>query len=166
MEWKKGERLAKRTLYVEGENDDQLLVMPAGLLALAGIVKRDPHGSDAKASSRYPATEFGIQVGTIRSLKWWKWARDRGDLYVRYEGLAEVPELGGLACWKIRRHYANPEDDGITEAVFYFDPSTALQVGSVLLNAKGELIARYFFRDVQLNPDFPSDTFTQAGLKR
>ena len=52
--WVEGARKAKAALYVEGENDGKLLVLPKGTLAakFAGIVKRDPEGDDAKKSGR------------------------------------------------------------------------------------------------------------------
>ncbi len=166
MDWLEGERLAKRTLYVQGENDGKLLVLPAGLLGLVGVVKRDPDGDDARASARYPATEFGIQLGTVRSLKYWKKARDAGTLDVRYEGLVKVPELGGLECWKVTRRYRRAEDDGIRHAVFYFDPATWLQVGSVLEDGAGTLIGKYYWRNLVLNPEHPPGVFTRAGLSK
>lgn len=167
MEWKQGGGLAQAVLFVEGENEGKLLAQPAGLLALAGIKEYEPDSPEAKGSSRYPISEFGIQKGTLRTLKYWKLARDRGDLKVWDEGLVQVKELGGQTCRKIRRRYASPEGkDGITEAVFYFDPASGLQVGSVLLDARRELIGRYFFRDLRLNPEYPAGVFTRAGLGR
>jgi hypothetical protein len=164
MEWKDGARLAKKTLYVEGENDGKLLVLPAGLLGLAGVVKRDPDGEDARSSARYPATDFGIQKGALRTLKFWKRARDAGTLDVRFEGLLPVPELGGRECWKLSRRYASPEDDGIRQGDFYFDPATWLQVGTVLRDGRGELIAKYFWRELVINPAYPEGVFTRASL--
>jgi hypothetical protein len=165
MDWRRGVRLAARTLYVRGENAGNLLVRPAGLLGLAGVVERDPNGDDAKASSRYPATEFGIQIGTVRTLGYWKKARDAGTLWVRYDGLVAVPGLAGQTCWKVSRRYATPEDDGITQAVFYFDPATWLQVGSELKDAEGGLVGRYYWRGLRLNPKkYPRGVFTRAGL--
>jgi len=69
LEWEKNARLAKRSLYVKGQNNDKLLALPNGrLLSLAGVVERDPEGASAKSSSRYPQTEFGIKIGTERTV--------------------------------------------------------------------------------------------------
>src|SRR5262245_24812903 len=69
MEWERGQRLAHRTLYVAGENDGQLLVKPTGILGLGGTARRAPDAAEAKSSARYPANEFGIQLGTRRTLE-------------------------------------------------------------------------------------------------
>src|SRR5207253_2404277 len=69
MHWKRGERKAQATLYVEGENRNQLLVRPAGVINwVVSIVSRDLGDKEVRQSSRYPVTEFGIQVGMRRTL--------------------------------------------------------------------------------------------------
>jgi hypothetical protein len=167
MEWKKGERRAKKLLYVEGENDNKLLVVPAGLAGLVGVVARDPAGADVKESSRYPPTDFGIKVGMQKALGAWRAAQKRGELRVRFLGEQKVKEAGGRACWVLERTgYRKPEDDGITYSKFYFDKQTWLQVGTLLKGEEGKLIGEYFFRDVRLNPKFAPDAFTREGLKK
>jgi hypothetical protein len=167
LEWEKNARLAKRSLYVKGQNNDKLLVLPNGrLLSLAGIVTRDPDGPSAKSSSRYPQTEFGIKIGTERTVHDWEAAKDRKALHVEYVGLKKVPECGDPLCYVFHRsHYDKPEQDGIIDATMYIDKETWLQVGSVLKSEDG-LVGQYFFRHIKLNPDFKPDTFTRKGLNR
>ncbi len=168
MDWKEGTRLAQRTMYVKGENGDRMLVKPAGLLALAGVVERDADSPDAKKSSRYPITEFGIKVGMERTLAAWKQAAKDKALHVEYLGEVKVKELGDRVCWKLHRtDYKGPEDiDGVTESTFYIDKETWLELGSTLKGADGEPLADYFFKDVELNPDFKAGTFTKEAVGR
>jgi hypothetical protein len=164
--WLKGERLAKKVLFVRGQNNNMMLVKGAGVLALGGILVREPMGSDAKKSGRYPITEFGIKVGSLRTLAAWEAAQKEGKLTLKYDGIKKIKELGDRECYVIKRSdYAKPEEDGITSATFYFDKVTWLQVGSTLKNAEGELIAEYWFADVKLNPDFKPDTFVRDAVK-
>lgn len=165
MQWEKGQRLAHRTLYVRGENGGQLLAKPTGLLSLGGTARRAPDGDEAKSSARYPATQFGIQDGTRRTLDTWKKARDRGTLRVVFNGLRTPPELG-YPCWQLVRPDYAPEADDIAHATYYFDPETWLQVGSVLKRADGELVGRYFFTELKLNVAIDPDLFTEKGLWR
>jgi hypothetical protein len=166
FEWVKGERLAKKTLFVRGENNNKLLVKPAGLGAVIGIVSRDPEGDDAKKSGRYPLTEFGIKIGSLRTLAACEAARKNGTLKMEYAGLKKIKEAGDRECYILKRpHYAKPEEDGICSATFYFDKETWLQVGSTLKNADGDLIAEYWFTDIKRNPEFKPDTFTKNALK-
>jgi hypothetical protein len=168
MEWpgdQNKSRPAYRTLYVRGENDNKLVARKWE--RPAWTFERDPEGADVLATTRYPPTEFGIQVGTRRALAAWQAAKKRGELEVVYEGEKKLVEVGNRPCWVLKRvGYKKPEDDGILETTFYFDKENWLQVGSVLKGAGGQLIGSYYFRDLKLNPKFAADTFTREGLKR
>ncbi len=167
FDWREGARLARRTLYVKGQNKDRLLVLPAILPGLLGVIERDPLGPEARRSGRYPLTEFGMKIGMQRTLAGWEAARQRGSLHVEYLGERRVPELGGRPCWVLRRtRYPGTEAEGIAELTVYVDRENWLQVGSVLKGRQGEVIGAYFFRDVRLNPEYQADDFTRAALKR
>jgi hypothetical protein len=168
LDWREGARLAKRTLYVKGENKDMILVKPNGLLAIAGVVERDPTGDDARKGSRVPITDFGIQIGTEHTLASWKKAQAQNALHVEFLGEMKVKEAGDRVCWKLHRsHFKAPEDiDGVTDLTIYVDKETWLQTGSTLKGADGQLLGEYFFRDIELNPDFKSGTFTRENVGR
>lgn len=167
MDWKQGARLARRTLYVEGEHEGQMLVQPAGWRALAGIVQRDPEGPEARKTARYPITEFGIEAGSRRTLRAWKAARDRGELHFQYMGTKAIPELDDQICWVLQREErAGVDAEGITSSTFYFETTRGLQLGSVLRDAEGQLVGRYYFRNLELHPTFSEEIFTRQGLRR
>jgi hypothetical protein len=101
------------------------------------------------------------------TLEAWEKAHKRGDLKVLFNGVKRLEELNDRPCWELQRvGYPRPERDGILGETFYFDRENWLQVGSVLLGEDDRLIARYYFRDLELNPDFPPGTFTRAALTR
>lgn len=168
FDWRENAGLAQRTLYVKGENRDQLLVKPTGLAGrFVGVVERDPEGADAKQSGRYPITTFGMKQGMQRTLAAWEAARKDGALHVEYKGTRRIAEAGDRLCHVFHRTgYRKPEDDGVTELTTYFDAETWLQVGSTLKGAEGQVLGDYWFRDVKLNPDLPAETFTRAALTR
>lgn len=168
LDWREGARMAKRTLYVKGENNDKVLVKPAGLLAIAGVVERDPNGEDARKGSRVPITDFGIEIGTEHTLQSWKKAQAQNALHVEFLGEQKVKEVGGRVCWKLHRtHFKAPEDiDGVTDLTIYVDKETWLQVGSTLKGADGQLLGEYFFSDVDLNPKFKPAVFTREAIAR
>ncbi len=167
MRWQEGARRAAATLYVKGENRDQLLVRPAGVLSVAGIVVRDPNGSEAKNASRYPLTEFGIKIGMQRTLVSWEKANKDNALHVEYLGVKRIQEAGSRPCWVLKRtRYAEPEGDGILELTTYIDKDSWLQVGTLLKGEEGKLIGEYYFYDIKINPDFPASTFSRDALKR
>jgi hypothetical protein len=166
MEWTEGARLATKTLYVKGENDNQVVVMPAGWLSLAGQVLRSPEGADAKNSSRMPITEFGILAGCKRTLAAWKRGFASGDFDVQMNGIKKVAELGDRECHEVVRTVQGEPNDGVRKGTFYFDVQTGLQTGTILQGDEGELLGAYWFRDVQINPEFPQETFTRQGLRK
>lgn len=167
MDWQDGARLARKSLYVEGENSGRMLVLPAGWRAIVGVVAADTGDYRAKNHTRYPITEFGLLTGTQRTLKSWKAARERGELKVRFLGTESPEELKKRPCWVVERVERPSRDpEGITTTTFYFDPTTYLQLGSILLDEKGELVGKYYFRDLEVNPAFAEDTFTREHLRK
>jgi hypothetical protein len=160
--WKEGAGLARRTLYVQGENDDKMLALTG-----FGIQPLDPNSPLVKSSSRYPITEFGFKVATERVYRGWKEAQAEGTLHVEYLGLRKVAEVGDRMCHVLHRtRYAKVPEDGVTDLTLYIDRDTWLQVGSVLRDSNKQLVGEYYFRDVRLNPDFPDWQFTRAALEK
>ena len=58
--------------------------------------------------------------------------------------------------------------EGFTELTIMIDAKRWLQVGTELRRANGELIGAYYFRDIELDPSFPKETFLKDkdGLLR
>jgi hypothetical protein len=162
FKWQEGARKALRVVWVQGENDDSMLVLPT--LKFVGVVRRALDSPDAKASGRYTIDHFGLRKGMERVVKSWKKTRAARTLSVEYLGVHLVPLAGNRPCYKLHAHYSRPEGDGVTDVTLYVDKQTLLQVGSVLHGEKGELIAEYFFRDIVINPTFPPGQFTRAAL--
>lgn len=166
MDWKSGQRLVKRSLYVEGENKGLVVVKPAGVAGLVGLVgdgtiKTDPGGEEASRTSRYKITEFGMKVGMERSLSAWTAAQKANTLHIEYLGRKKVEDLGGRECWVLRRYpYAEPEVDGVAEQIAYVDCENWLMLGTVLKGTDGKLIGEYLSREVRLNPKFDVEQFT------
>jgi hypothetical protein len=166
MHWLEGTRLAEAVVYVEGENNNKMVVRPAGVLARRFIVERDPDGAEAKQSGRYTVKEFGVRKGMERTLDSWKAAEKNGELHVECQGEVKVKEAGNRICFRLHRdRYARPESDGVTDLTIYIDRENWLQVGSVLKGDEDKVIGAYYFRDIRLNPDFKPDPFTRDALK-
>lgn len=165
MIWLDGTHKSQKALYVAGENNGKLLARGAGYLGLAGIWTKDINDAEAKRNGLYTIDQFGIGLGTERTVASMKRAKERGTLHLIYEGIFEVPQLGNRACYKfVRTPYEPIEEEGINELTLYFDRENWLQVGSILKDSQGKLIAEYYFRDLKLNPEFKKDQFTRAAL--
>jgi hypothetical protein len=154
----------KKVLYVKGENNDYLLARARGIGSWR-IWEKDIHGSEAKSTGRYTLDQFGINLGTVRSLASMRAAEQGGKLFVSYKGLQRHPKLGDRLCYTyVRTPYEPLEEDGINTLTIYIDRENWLQIGSILVDKDGQLIADYFFNDVKINPQFKKDQFTRAAL--
>jgi|SRR5947209_8612346 len=163
FEWKLHRRLAARALYVEGENDDKILARPFVTFMPVRMVAVDD--ADAKKSGRYPMSQFGMGLAIKRSVASMQRAQARGTLHLRYEGQFKVEEAGDRVCYKfVRTPYEPVEEDVLNELTLYIDRDTWLQVGSVLRDSEGNLLAEYFFRDIAVNPTFSEAQFTRGAL--
>ena len=61
MKWQTGAEVGKEVLYVDGTNENQLLVRLGGIKGrILPALKIDPFGTLALAHSRYPITKLGI----------------------------------------------------------------------------------------------------------
>jgi len=165
MDWLEGEGKAKKVLYVEGENDGKMLVRAKGPIAGLIVLTKDPEGPETKAAGRFPVTRFGMIHGLRSVVESMQAAKGRGTLHVRYEGKVKLAEAGDRELHQfVRTPYEPPEVDGIHHLTVFIDPVTGLQVGSIVKNAAGELIAEYFFSEIQLNPRFSAEQFTRKAI--
>lgn len=166
MAWLEGAQFCVKSMYVAGENDGKLLAASAIYGLPTGVtVARPVDAPDAKATSRFPITEFGVKKGMLATFGSMKEAYAKGTLHVRYEGKENPEKTGNRTCYKlVRTPYDPPEDDKINKLTVWIDCDTLMQVGSELIDADGNLIAEYYFRDIELNPTFADIQFTRKAL--
>lgn len=173
----------KGTLYVEekGGNKDPILTWRP-----SAFIKPDKeievNGPSARDASRYCIRDAGLYRGTLRTYEVWKQRKEEGSLITEYLGRKAVEKAGGVECHLVKRICRSPEvdafdlggtpdmsaesiaRDGFTEITVMIDAKRWLQVGTELRRADGQLIGAYYFRDIELNPAFPKDTFAKDGL--
>ncbi len=164
MRWRSGAREVSSVLYVEGENEGNMLVHPAGFAGeFIRVLPVNPEGKRARRATLYSIKDFGLRNTLVRTLDGWKEAAAKGTLHLEYRGLREIPELGNRPCYELRQTQA-ADDDGVTEVTIYIDRDTWFQVGTILKGKNGELFGRYLYRDIHLNPTFAPEQFTSASL--
>ena len=87
---------------------------------------------------------------------------------MKYLGIERPKEVGNRLCYKfVRTPYDPPEGlakENLNELTIYIDMQTMMQVGSVLKDMEGKLIAEYFFREIELNPTFDEKQFTMDAI--
>lgn len=141
-------------------------------------------GESARGAARICLRDGGFRATMLRTHTTWGRHRDAGELKTSYEGPRAVAELGGRVCHVVTRTCVRREADafaldeqpptdpwvverdGFDRVTIYVDAERWIQVGARLVRVDGGLVGEYFHRDVVLNPVFPADEFTAAGLKR
>jgi hypothetical protein len=156
--------------------------------ALKEVATVPPNGTLAEGQSRYCIRDAGLYGGMHRTYVAWTNRKEAGTLKTEYLGKQVVEKAGGRLCYVVRRTCDSPEVDpferggapdlrpdnvakvGFTSVIVMIDVERWLQVGTELHrvgpDGKPILIASYYFRDIELNPTFDPDTFTEAGLKK
>lgn len=162
MRWQQGGSLARAALYVQGENDNKILIRLAFF-----TVQKSLDDPMVQSTGRYTIDQFGIRKGMERVLREWQDRREAGRLNLVYEGIEAVTKSGGRQCYKIHRlRTPEPEEDGVSEVVLYYDVERWLQIGTILRGAQGELVGEYFFDIQELNPTFAPGDFTRKRLEQ
>jgi hypothetical protein len=190
MVWVEGARSVlggeiRGTLYVEeqGGNRDKIFAWRPDAF-LKKEVTVGVNDDSAKGASRYCMKDAGLYGAMLRSHTVWKKRQDDKELHWRFVERRIVPEVGGRDCFVIERTCPSPEVDpfeiggepniggkkpedvGSVRVRLFIDVERWMQVGSELHRADGNLLGSYYFRDINLNPTFPDDTFTAEGLKK
>jgi hypothetical protein len=148
----------------------------------------DPNISTAQDQSRYCIRDAGLYRSMLRTYEAWKARQEAGEFKFEYLGKRPIDKLGGRECHVIKRICPRVEIDsfelggkastdpkvvsveGFTEVTIYIDAERWLQLGTELYRTEPDgtrvLVGTYYFRDVQLNPTIPPDTFTTAEWKK
>jgi hypothetical protein len=164
LKWREGARDVKASLYVDGENRNQAAVVTNTRIPISWNI--DPEGKRARDAGRYSIREFSIRQGTERIVRAWQAAKDNGTLQVEYLGKLPVADLDGRICHVLKRHCNPPEDDGIATVEIAIDAENLMQIGSTLTGTKGELIGKYQFYNLKINPHYADAEFDRAALKK
>jgi len=163
---KGGSRLAREVLFVEGENKNQMVILPSGVLAWGGLAYRNPLDPEVMDGHRNPITSFGLRQTLERSVADWEKLEKEGPLQVRWLGLQKTPELDGKTCQVLLREGASDPDDPVIRAeTIWIDPKTGQLVGNRLIDAQGAIVAEYWYNKLENNPTFPPDRFKTSSLK-
>jgi hypothetical protein len=166
MAWQEPRAMkGQEVCYVEGKNNGDMRVKPAGLLGAVGFVSLSPDDPRAKQASRHRITDAGIGWVIQECSTGWELERTlnlttvRTGTYVYARTRCTRVELThlGRAGGKIR-HYRN---------VVYFDQQTNLPLRVENYDwpktpgQPGELVEVYSYVNVRLNANLPDSVFVR-----
>jgi hypothetical protein len=151
-----GKEKGREVLYVEGANDNQLLVRERGLLAsLAGTVKLKVDDPQVREENRYPITQIGLRGILDRSIANWKSEQttDPKNIQVKFLANSKVESMNCEAIEVVRKQPGPKFPYSLTRV--YFDKQSKLPIGAEQYgwpSANGDeapLLERYSYADVK-----------------
>lgn len=95
----------REVIFVEGRNNNNLLVHEAGFASLIGTLELAPTSSQAMAENRYPITKAGIQKMMEAVIEQWEIETKYGESEVKY---FEDAKIGDVTCRVIESTHPQP----------------------------------------------------------
>lgn len=158
MQWVRNAPIGDRALYIEGKNDNMMLVHPRGALGkLLGTVKKAPDSPEAMANTLRPITQFGFKRGLQALLVVYEKAAQRGDLKSTFLGYATV---AGRRTLVLERTLPPNDDYPAARTMTYIDAQLLVPISVEAWDWEGVQISRYTFDNVQINVGLTEADFT------
>jgi hypothetical protein len=95
----------REVIFVEGRNNNNLLVHEAGFASLIGTLELAPTSGQAMAENRYPITKAGIQKMAETVIEQWEEESKFGETEVKY---FEDAKIGSVKCRVIESTHPQP----------------------------------------------------------
>ncbi|MBI1310584.1 DUF1571 domain-containing protein [bacterium] len=95
----------REVIYIDGQNDGDLLVHETGLTSLIGTIGLDPKGNKAMEEARYPVTMIGMRTMLNQVIAQWQSEIAITDTKVRYFPNAKVDNV---ECRVFESSHAEP----------------------------------------------------------
>ncbi|QDU11208.1 hypothetical protein V202x_46270 [Gimesia aquarii] len=176
MKWVVGDK-GQELLYVDGENDQKMLVKMGGLKGrLVPTLKLDPHGSLALKESRHPITKAGIKALAETIIHFRK--KDLDEKLNTECVMLTDQKFDGKDCYCFIAHFANAkESETYRKSVVYIDQKTCLPVfvrgygwpTDGLASASPEeldeqtLIESYSFTNINMKSELATTDFSKTN---
>ncbi len=158
MRWLKGPKKGRRLIFVEGENDNKILVSMEGLIGrFVRLLRLDPNGALAKQGGKRSIRQVGLGnlVDSLISLT--REAEKAGDLKTALLG-EEIAE--GRRIYVIERTLPKERYDS-PRTLISIDKETGLPVKVLRFNKEGDLFERYEYDALQINQDLSKAVFRE-----
>ena len=98
-------RAGREVIYVNGRNNNSLLIHEPGVLSLIGTLRRAPDHPDVRRENRYPITQLGLARLVENLIRQWKLESNYGETEVKYYRDAK---MGKTTCNVIESSHPQP----------------------------------------------------------
>jgi outer membrane lipoprotein-sorting protein len=154
MRWLMGDKKGREVVYVEGENENKMIVKMTGLLSrFIKLVTLDPEGAFAKKGSRHSIRRAGIGNLSESLIRVTRKADEAGDLDIKLLGEKMV---NGRKADVIERKLPYEKYES-PRAIIYVDQELGIPIEIERYDKDGNLFENYAYYDLEINKDL-SDT--------
>ncbi|MEO2014325.1 MAG: DUF1571 domain-containing protein [Fuerstiella sp.] len=159
----------REVLYVEGQNNGNLLAHEAGLLSIVGTMELVPTDSTAMSENRYPITMAGIGNLVDAVIEQWKEELKFGESDVKYYKDAQ---LGKMTCRVIECSHPQPRRQfRFQKTRLWIDDATGFPVRvqqygfPKVPGTKAPIVEDYTFSDIRTNVRLTDADFDRTNAK-
>ncbi|HUG17597.1 MAG TPA: DUF1571 domain-containing protein [Planctomycetaceae bacterium] len=116
----------REVIYVEGQNDGNLLAHETGIKGIVGTISLHPTSKEAMSESKQPITELGLHKLAEQMIKQWEFESKYGECELKYYPEAK---LGELKCLVIESSHPVPRRQFPYHMTrFFIDKATKIPV--------------------------------------
>lgn len=156
MKWKENPNRVDKLLYVEGQNNNNMIVHPTGNFAWLKSVKRKPRCKDAIKTSLRTCDQFGFYKSMESALKMYKLAEEENRLQMKYLGKTII---NGRQCITVQANLDTKQNSPRAKIVMSLDCENVLPLSIEYYDSKNNLLSKYSFSDLKLNARISEKTF-------
>lgn len=163
----------REVIYVQGKNNNNLLVHEAGFKAIAGTLALSPTGPDAMTDNKYPVTMIGMHNLLDKIIAQWEAEGKFGDITTQKYPDAKLPSRGEeppVECVAYEAMHSKPAKQFRSHITrLWIDKKTGLPVRVEQLgfpHAAGEkppVIEEYTYNHLKLNPKLTDRDFDKKN---
>ena len=143
--------------YIEGENDNKVLVNPGGVLRFMRLAL-DPEGPKAMGEGHHSIRKAGIRNMIDMVMEQYRRARANEEITLRYLGLGAVD---GRQAYHLGLEYPKSKKAGYYayRAELWIDKELYLPTKLLVYTWDNKLHAHYEYRKLKLNPGLSPEVF-------
>jgi len=157
MRWLSGSKTQSEIVYVEGENDNKILVKMKGLLAgLIKVLRVDVDGYLARRSSSRPVTQAGIGKMIDSLVDLTTRAKDQNEVELTYLG---EEWLDDRKVHVVERLLPADKYDS-PRTLIYLDKRLDVPIKLIRYDADGEVHEQYEYQDLLVNVGLEDSLFS------
>lgn len=162
MRWLEGPHAGRQAIYVQGAHGDKFLVHETGILARFFVVALNPDGPHVREESRFPVTEIGIgrlveRLAADARRAWRANGLALREIGKRRSGGMELSEVEATLSERLMGEFS------YSRIIVGIDAGSGLPVKASFYDWDGDLVARYSYEDVRLNPGLAEAEFDPAN---